>query len=76
MRSTYLDTELMIVIDSEELNSHIKEISKDYKGKSLQVLSNGTEIEGENYKERKLSAKKERDYNILKVVTKPFRYLL
>lgn len=76
MRSTYLDTELMIVIDSEELNSHIKEISKDYKGKSLQVLSNRTEIEGEYYKKRELSAKKQRYYLILRVITKPFRYLL
>ncbi|MDO5409714.1 MAG: phospholipase D family protein [Lachnospiraceae bacterium] len=38
MRSAYLDTELMLVIDSRELNKDLKNEMDAYKGKALRVL--------------------------------------
>ena len=38
MRSTYLDTELMLVIDSQELNQHLRQMNEGYMEKSREVL--------------------------------------
>ena len=76
MRSTYLDTELMLVIDSEYLNGHIREITEEYKRKSLEVLADATETEGDLYKERELSLNKKIFYGILRVIIRPFRHIL
>lgn len=76
MRSTYLDTELMLVIDSKELNTHIREMTEEYKEKSIEVLSDGTETKGRLYYEAELPNKKKMFYRILRVVIRPFRHLL
>lgn len=76
MRSTYLDTELMLVIDSEELNTHIREMCISYEEESIRVQPDGTEIVGEKYKTKELTQKKEWFYEVLKVVIRPFRHLL
>ena len=49
MRSTYLDTELMLVIDSKELNQQIQSTEGTYIEKSKEVLSNGQQTEGLQY---------------------------
>ena len=41
MRSTYLDTELMLVIDSKKLNQQIRSTEADYMEKSREILANG-----------------------------------
>lgn len=76
MRSTYLDTELMLVIDSEELNAHIRQTLTEYREKSIEVLSDGTETKGSLYEEKKLSGGKKLFYQILRVIIRPFRHLL
>ena len=76
MRSTYLDTELMLVIDSEELNAHIREMDETYMEKSMEVKADGTETKGDSYIEKELSGKKKLFYGILQVVIRPFRHLL
>ncbi len=76
MRSVYLDTELMLVIDCPELNRHIREMCEDYKEKSIQVLPDGTETVGPRYEPIKLSPKKEKFYKVLRVVVRPIRHLL
>ncbi|MGN0354700.1 MAG: phosphatidylserine/phosphatidylglycerophosphate/cardiolipin synthase family protein [Muricoprocola sp.] len=76
MRSTYLDTELMLVIDSEQLNALLRDKIVEYKEKSIEVLSDGTEIKKPLYQEQELPDKKKKLYNILKFITKPFRHLL
>lgn len=76
MRSTYLDTELMLVIDSAQLNSHIKERFEQYKEKSLGALADGTEIKGNLYQKRELTSKKRIFYGVLRILIKPFRHLL
>ena len=47
--NTYLDTELMLVIDSKELNQQIQSTEGTYIEKSKEVLSNGQETEGVQY---------------------------
>lgn len=75
-RSTYLDTELMLVIDSKELNRHIRELNETYMDKSIEVLPDGTETEGEAYQGVELSESKKWFYRILRVIIRPIRYLL
>lgn len=75
-RSTYLDTELMLVIDSRELNGHIRELNEIYMDKSIEVLPDGTETEGKDYQKVELSESKKWFYRILRVVIRPIRYLL
>ena len=76
MRSTYLDTELMLVIDSEELNAHIRTMNKEYMAKSREVLPDGTESEGALYQKKEISGTKGVIYQVLRVVIRPFRHLL
>ena len=58
MRSTYLDTELMLVIDSEKLSQQIHETESDYMEKSKEALANGQETEGAKYQGKVLNRKK------------------
>ena len=58
MRSAYLDTELMLVIDSEKLSQQIHETESDYMEKSKEVLANGQETEGAKYQGKVLNRKK------------------
>lgn len=76
MRSTYLDTELMLVIDCERLNRHIREIEAEYMEKSKEVLSNGQETEGEKYHNPGFDEKKAAFYRILRILIQPVRHLL
>lgn len=42
MRSTYLDTELMLVIRSKEVNKQLEDGMMEYESVSRQVLDDGT----------------------------------
>ena len=76
MRSTYLDTELMLVIDSKELNTQICATEKDYMEKSKEVLSNGQETKGSKYETRVLGWQKKLFYGVLRIIIRPLRQLL
>ena len=76
MRSTYLDTELMLVIDSKELNAQIRATEKDYMEKSKEVLSNGQETDGIKYETRVLGWQKKLFYGVLRIIIRPLRQLL
>ena len=76
MRSTYLDTEMMLVIDSPRLNSHLREMAEEYKKKSKEVLPDGKETEGPGYVGKELSGGKKIFYMMLRVITAPVRHLL
>ena len=52
IRSTYLDTELMLVIDSKKLNQQIRLTEADYMEKSREILANGQETDGAKYQEK------------------------
>lgn len=76
MRSTYLDTELMLVIDSKELNQQIRDTETIYMEKSKEVLSSGQETEGKSYEKKELNWQKELFYGVLRVIIRPLRQLL
>ena len=76
MRSTYLDTELMLVIDSQELNDQIQETENIYMEKSKEVLSSGQENEGAQYETKVLNWQKKLFYGVLRIVIRPLRQLL
>ena len=76
MRSTYLDTELMLVIDSEELNAQIRDTEETYMEKSKKIQPDGTQTCGKLYKKKILTQKKKQFYALLRIIIRPFRHLL
>lgn len=76
MRSTYLDTEMMLVIESPALNQSLREQTEELTAKAVHVLPDGSRTCGEDYPDIKLSSGKKFFYQILKVVIRPFRHLL
>ena len=76
MRSTYLDTELMLVIDSKELNQQIQSTESTYIENSKEVLSNGQETEGGQYETKVLNWQKKLFYGVLRIIIRPLRQLL
>ena len=75
MRSTYQDTELMLAVDSKELNALIREEAERDKTYS-RVMDDGEYIYGENYVPREISLPKKIFYLILRVLTIPIRRFL
>lgn len=75
MRSTYQDTELMLAVDSPELNSIIRQEAETDKTYS-KVMEDGSYTYGENYVSRELSLPKKIFYAILRIVIIPFRRFL
>lgn len=76
MRSTYQDTELMLAIDSKELNAMIQKEAQRDKTYSKTMGSDGAYIQGENYVPKELSFGKKVFYLILRVLTVPIRRFL
>lgn len=76
MRSTYLDTETMLVIDSEELNAYLREMTDEYAKKSKLTTSDGEETVGEKFVTKEMPLKKKIIYGFLRIIVIPFRYLL
>ena len=64
------------MVDSRELNAHIREQMEYYKEESIEVLSDGTEITNPLYREQKLNIMKKLSYSALRILTIPFRHLL
>ena len=75
MRSTYQDTELMLAVDSPELNSIIRQEAETDKTYS-KVMEDGSYTYGENYVPRELSLPKKIFYAVLRMVIMPFRRFL
>ena len=76
MRSVYLDTEMMLVIDCEELNASIRSQAEELKASSRHMFPNGTAIDGESYRPVEQEISKKIFYGILRVLIIPFRHLL
>ena len=76
MRSTYQDTELMLAVDSPELNAVIRKEAEVNKTYSRYMTPEGTYINGENYVPREMSAGKKIFYGVLRVLIMPFRRFL
>lgn len=76
MRSTYQDTELMLAVDSEELNQMLRQKAETDKTYSKVMNTDGNYTYGENYTARKLTAGKKLFYAVLRVLVIPFRRFL
>ncbi|MCD8117648.1 MAG: phospholipase D family protein [Oscillospiraceae bacterium] len=76
MRSTYLDTELMLVIESSALNARLRELYGGLQEESLLVTAGGEELTGAACDPVSLSPGRKAVFTVLRVVMLPFRYLL
>lgn len=76
MRSTYLDTEMMLVVDSPELNRILKDVAEENITYSKSVSKGQDYVYGENYVPREFSFWKKVYYGVLRVVIRPIRNLL
>ena len=76
MRSAYLDTELMLVIDSPEINAQLRGFIADYQASSRLVRPDGTQTEGAAYIDAPLPAGKRALYGVLRYLVRPIRHLL
>ncbi|MGN0308413.1 MAG: phosphatidylserine/phosphatidylglycerophosphate/cardiolipin synthase family protein [Lachnospiraceae bacterium] len=76
MRSTYHDTELMLVIRSKELNRQLREVVRRDMELSNQVMPDGTQRQGKHYQKASISRKRKATYHMLRPVLKPIRHLL
>ena len=76
MRSTYQDTELMLAVDSKELNAMIRKEAETDKTYSKVMQEDGTYQYGENYKAKEMSTGKKLFYGVLRVLILPLRRFL
>lgn len=76
MRSAYLDTELMLVIDSVPLNLQLREEMKKYEQDTLKVLTENTYDLKEGQEMQKISAKKEFRIKVLGLFAEWARFLM
>lgn len=76
MRSIYLDTELMLLIDCPELNQEIRTQIEEMKGQSRYVSADGETVDGAEYQEAEQSFGRKAFYGVLRILIVPFRHLL
>jgi len=76
MRSVYLDTEMMLRIDSPALNAAIREQAEELKSMSRHMFPDGTAMDGANYRPVSQNMGKRALYGVLRIVIIPFRHLL
>lgn len=76
MRSIYLDTEMMLIIESEELNGLLRSQAEELKRQSRHVYPDGTATDGINYNPLEQGIWKKIFYGVLRVLIIPFRHLL
>lgn len=76
MRSTYLDTETMLVVDSPALNAMLRESAEASIAQSRQALPDGSYIYGEQYVPRTMSSMKRIVLTILRAFLPLMRHLL
>lgn len=76
MRSTYLDTELMLAIDCPPLNAALRQSAAAAQDASLHVTADGSTKAGAAYTPPSISALRKLLYGVLAVLTRPLRFLL
>lgn len=75
MRSVYLDTELMLVVDSEELNNQLRISMEEYERYTRVALEGGGYDNPNNVVALELSSKQKRRIDFIKKFLYRFRYL-
>ncbi len=76
MRSTYLDTEMMLVVDCPELNETLRATAEEEKNGSKCVAKGQADTFGKNYRQTEMRTGKKIYYNILRLVILPLRHML
>lgn len=76
MRSAYLDTELMLVIESESFNDVLRQAEAPYIARSRLVLHDGSTACGAQFEETALPPLKRALYRVLSIALRPVRHLL
>lgn len=75
-RSTYVDTETMVVIHSPELNAQLREKFEALKEQSLEVAEDGGYVPREGVRENQMPTAKQAMIRALSVVIRLVRYLV
>lgn len=76
MRSTYLDTEMMLLVESPELNAQLRSTNDAYIHSSRGSKNDGSVILGDSCEIPEMSLPKRIFYGILRAVILPIRHLL
>ncbi|MCD7827918.1 MAG: phosphatidylserine/phosphatidylglycerophosphate/cardiolipin synthase family protein [Clostridiales bacterium] len=75
-RSAYIDTELMLVIDSKDFTEYLSGIQSQYFNHSLEVGCDGKYIQRSDIEEAKVNPAKKTAIKILSVPMRFFKYLV
>ena len=75
MRSAYLDTELMLVIKSDELNAQLRGIMSEYEKSALTALPDGSYDNPDNVVPQEITTKRKVRKNIIKSLLYWARFL-
>lgn len=76
MRSTYLDTELMLALDSKELTAQMNGCYEAMREKSRTVSPDGSFTDGSQYQAVTMSVPKKIYYKIVQILSVLFRFML
>lgn len=76
MRSTYMDTEMMLVINSEELNGDMKREMERYEAEALTVIDENTSLAPEGMVPQEISWKKALKIKLLQIFGGWARFLM
>lgn len=75
-RSAYIDTELMLAIDSVEFAAYMREVLGTYQKDSLQVDADGNYIPKEGLAIQDVSTAKQLMISLVRVIVRPFTFLV
>lgn len=76
LRSTYLDTELMLLVKSKELNKQLREQAVTYQEKSIYEKAGEPSQSGSLYEKKEMSGTQKIIYSILRILIRPIREVL
>ncbi len=76
MRSTYIDTEIMLAIDCPELNAQLRKEADQDISQSRKVYPDGTVEYGTDYPDKKAPVGKMIAYHIIKFLEYPVRFVV
>lgn len=76
LRSTYLDTELMLLVKSKELNRQLREQAAIYQEKSVYEKAGKAAQAGSLYEKKEMSGTQKIVYSILRILIRPIREVL
>lgn len=76
LRSTYLDTELMLLVKSKELNKQLRDQAAAYQEKSAYEKAGKPSRTGSLYEKKEMSDMQKVIYSILRILIRPIREVL